>query len=282
MKKFLDIGIDAETIPTQDEYKIEQIKTIAESHKPSAPSMTKDEFGKLFELEEKVVKAMTLDGLKQMWIDKNLASVVAEKFDEIHRKTSFSAGEGGEIISFSAKTFFKSEDGTPLMVDPVTVYRYKGQEDMTEVNLLTRIVNWLGAIDDYAAANGLTTRFVGANVMGFDMRFIAQRCAINGVPMPKSGMTWLASSYDRSKYFDVLDVWSFGDKTQRPSLDRLCRYLDVDTSKFDEEGKIDGSMVWPIWRDEGQTGAERIARYNARDVMVLEPIFEKIKFFIGE
>ena len=125
-------------------------------------------------------------------------------------------------------------------------------------------------------------RFVGANIMGFDMRFMAQRCAILGVPMPRSGFSWMTSIYDRTRYFDVLDVWAFGDKTSRPSLDRLCRYLGVDTSKYDEAGRIDGSMVWPIWRDEGQEGATRIAQYNARDVRVLEPIFERIRMFTGE
>lgn len=282
MKKLLNIGMDAETIPTQDEFKIQAFKTIAEAAKPSAPQMTKDEFGKLFGLDEKIVKAMTLDGLKQMWIDKNLSQIVEEKFEEIYRKTSFSAGEGGEIISLSVKTFYKKDDGEDLMIDPLTVSRYKDEEGNSECDMLKRIVNWFFSIDDYAKSFGMDLRFVGANVMGFDMRFIAQRCAINGIQMPRGGFPWMVSSYDRSRYFDVLDVWSFGDKTQRPSLDRLCKYLNIDTSKYDEIGKIDGSMVWPIWRDEGQEGAARIARYNARDVIVLEPIFEKTKFFLGE
>lgn len=273
MKDYLNISGDIETIPTQDEYSIQRIKTIAESTEPSAPSSyTKADFGRALELDQAMVKGMDLNGLKAMWVEKFRAEFVEDKFQELYRKTSFSAEDGGEVVSASFKIIGNNADGTPVMQDPVTLYRFKGQEDVNEKEIIVRVLRWISSVSDFAASQGKKIRFVGANIAGFDFRFILQRAMILGVEIPRIGFA--SSRYSRDTYFDVLDAWNMFDVTaKRPSLDRLCRILGIETPKNDAMGDISGSMVWDIWNNDGQDGAARIAAYNARDVVVLEPIF---------
>ena len=275
-KKLLPIGSDFETIPTQDEDTIERIKNMAKGATVTPPK-TKPEMGKALGLPEDVYKSMEAEGLKAMWIDKFRLEAVDKAFEEAYRKTSFSAGEGGEIISASFKMFGENPDGSPLMPEPACCYRARG--GASEADTLKRIVNWLDKIHAYSLDKNLDIQFVGANVMLFDFRFLAQRCLINGVDLPKCGL--LASRYDRSKYFDVLTAWTFDDNQSRVSLDRLCKLLGIETPKGDEAGPIHGGMVWDIWRDGGEDGAARIARYNSRDVVVLEPIYNKLNLLLG-
>ncbi len=280
MSKYLNIGVDIETIPTQCGFRIQEIKTAAEAMNHSPPSgYTKADFGADLELEPSMVKGMELAGLKAMWLDRKLAELVEKEFQSRYRKTSFSAGAGGEVVSTSLKIFGYGPNGVPHMTDPVTLHRYRGQEDCNEVDILTRVVKWIDSVSDYAGNMNLKPRFVGANVLGFDFRFMIQRCMMLGVKPPKMDMT--SSKYSRDKYFDVLDVWSFGDQTQRPSLDALCKILNIETPKGDEIGPIHGGMVWDIWANDGQEGAQRIANYNSRDVVVLEPIFEIVSQIEG-
>lgn len=273
MKDYLNIAGDIETIPTQDEALIQRIKTIAEGSDPTPPSgYTKADFGRVLELDANMDKGMDTAGLKAMWVDRFRVDFVEEKFQELYRKTSFSAGEGGEVISASFKIIGNNADGSPIMQDPVTLHRFKGQEDIDEREIITRILRWISSVNDFSVGQGKKIRFVGANISGFDFRFILQRAMIMGIEIPRIGFA--SSRYSRDTYFDVLDAWNmFDTQAKRPSLDRLCRILGIETPKNDAIGDISGAMVWDIWNNDGQEGAARIAAYNARDAIVLEPIF---------
>lgn len=268
MKKIMPVGIDIETIPTQDEDKIAYHKLQAEGKTPTPPK-TKGDMAKDLEFPEEAANGLTASDLSKMWIDKFRLAAVEKAFDESYRKTSFSAADGGEIISISMKPFGQA--------DVATAYRYKGGD--SECSLLKRVCAYMDKLDDYAKQNNSTIQLVGANVMLFDARFIGQRCLINGIEPPKMGL--IASRYDKTKYFDVLSAWSFDDNQSRISLNRLCGILGVETPKGDEQGDIHGGMVWDIWNNDGEDGAARIARYNARDTSVLEPIYEKLVKLLG-
>lgn len=273
MNKYLNIGGDIETIPTQCEEKILSIKTRAEAKSISPPAgYTKADYGRDLGLDEKVVSSMKSDGLKAMWVDKYRVSAVEEEFEKLYRATSFSAASGGEVVSASFKIFGEDECGNKYMDEPVSVFRYNGEGSASEFDILSRISKWLDGVNNFAMERNLKPRLVGANIRLFDARFLAQRCMILGVKVPD--MLKIGSGYNMDKYFDIIDAWSFQDKTSRQSLDSICRALNIETPKNDELGKIDGSMVWDIWRDDGIEGAQRIANYNARDTCVLEPIFE--------
>lgn len=281
MKSFLNIGADIETIPCQSEEFIEKITFIARAKNVTPPSSyNKEDFGKALGLDDEMVKSMTAGGLKAMWIDRFRGEAVEDEFQKLHRETSFSAGRGGEVISCSFKVFGTGPDGvSPLMPEPVTVFRAR-DDGTTETELLVRVVNWLNKMKQYADSQGSQIRFVGANILGFDFRFMAQRMLMLGLALPSVPM--IASKYDRTRFYDVLDVWSFSDPSARVSLSLLCKLLDIPTPKSDAQGEIDGSKVWDVWRDGGMEGAQRIASYNARDAAVLEPIFNKLIALEGE
>ncbi len=278
MKKILPIGNDLETIPTQSPEAIEYLQTQAKKISAAPPtSWNKADFAKPLELDEATVKKMDLPGLKAMYQDKFRLQVVEEEFQRLYRNTSFTA-EHGEIVSAGFKIFGNSADGSPIMAAPVGVYRAKGGASETEI--LKRIVSWLDQIYDYALRENADIQFVGANVRNFDMRYLAQRCLINGIDLPRCGL--LASRYDNRKYFDVLTAWTFDDNKSSISLNRLCQALGVKSPKADDEGEIHGGMVWDIWNEKGEDGAARINRYNLRDVEVLEPLYFKLIRLYGD
>lgn len=278
MRKILPIGNDLETIPTQNPDNIEYLQTQAKKISVSAPSgWNKADFAAPLELDESTVKKMDLPGLKAMYIDKFRLKFVDDEFQRLYRNTSFTA-EYGEIVSAGFKIFGNDLNGDPIMPAPVGVYREKGGASESEI--LTRIVKWLDQIYDYSLQQNAEIQFVGANVRNFDMRFLAQRCLINGVSLPRCGL--LASRYDNRKYFDVLTAWTFDDNKSSISLNRLCETLGVKSPKADDEGEINGSMVWDIWNTGGADGAARINRYNLRDVEVLEPLYYKLIGLYGE
>lgn len=279
MKKILPVGTDFETIPSQDESIIEAINVKAKGVNVTPPSSyKKEDFGKDLELPAEAVKSMQAEGLRLMWIEKFRLREVEKEFDSLYRRTSFSAGDGGELISASFKLFGNNPDGSPLMPEPVSCYRAKGGD--SESVVIGKMVSWLDKIHDYAKSNNSQIQFVGANIQMFDLRFLAQRCMILGLKLPDCGL--LASRYDKTKYFDVLSSWNFDDSKSSISLDRLCKVLGIETPKDDEEGPIHGGMVWDIWNNGGEHGAARISRYNSRDVAVLEPIYNKLAPLYGE
>lgn len=272
--KFLNIGVDFETIPTQNPEIIESIMTASKCVNVTPPSTKEAINSDLKEpFSDSVLKGMKLDGLKNIWVEQNAVSAVEREFDKRYRNTSFSAQDGGELISSSFMALDYNEEGAPLQVEPFTRYRFKGGSD--EATLLRPIAAWLDNMQDYALGQGKTLRFVGARVRNFDMRFFVQRCMILGIPLPKIG--FLYSRYDRSRYFDVLSAWNFDDDKASVSLDKLCRVLNVESPKGDDKGDINGSMVWDIWNKGGEEGAKRIGFYNSRDVAVLRPLFDILK-----
>lgn len=270
---FLNVGCDLETIPTQNPDQIENIMTQAKSIKVSPPATKEAINAELKEpFAEATLKGMKLDGLKAIWAEQHAVSAVEAEFDRLYRKTSFSAGDGGEIVAASFMALDRNEHGEPLQAEPNTRFRHKG--GVSEADMLKPVVAWLDEVYEWARSANKQLRFVGANVYLFDFRFLIQRCLILGIPLPKFGL--ISSKYDRTKYFDVLSVWNFYDERSSISLDRLCKTLNVESPKNDDIGEINGAMVWDIWRNEGEAGAERIAKYNARDVIALRPLFEKL------
>jgi DNA polymerase elongation subunit (family B) len=102
------------------------------------------------------------------------------------------------------------------------------------------------------------TIFVGHNIHSFDLRFIWQRCVINGVKMnPVLKAACKAKAWDR-QIGDTLLLWN-SDRDKRISLDRLCKVLGVKTSK----GDMDGSKVYETYL---AGDLQKIADYCGEDV----------------
>ena len=165
--------------------------------------------------------------------------------EELYRKTSFD-GSKGEICCIG----WAVDDG------PVeTVFRELHQ---SEADMLR---------DFFRQGQGQEYEIVGHNVLAFDIRFLYQRCVINGVK--PSFNLWQNERYTGGKIYDTMTAWAgWGN---RISLNNLCGALSVPV----KSGGMDGSMVWDYVLD-GRI--EEVADYCREDVAATRACYERMIF----
>lgn len=116
---------------------------------------------------------------------------------------------------------------------------------------------------------------VGHNHIGFDLRFVYQRCVVLGIQPP----WWLPVNprpWDSDVVFDTMVQWAGIRDYVR--MDDVCSALGVGGkgSEFDGNEDIDGSRVWDYVRD-GKVGI--VARYCAGDVERTRAMFRRMTFW---
>jgi hypothetical protein len=112
-------------------------------------------------------------------------------------------------------------------------------------------------------------RFVGHNILGFDLRFLLQRSIVNGI-RPPAFIPFNAKPWEQDKVFDTMTAWAgVGGKIK---LDKLCKALGL-PGKPDG---IDGSQVW----DYVKSGRiAEVAEYCANsDVAQTRECFYRLTF----
>lgn len=180
--------------------------------------------------------------------------------EEAYRKQSFDAA-AGELVSIS----WASDDCTAAR----TAVRGPGED---ERQLLSAFFTGVVALLDANAIRLADGRelwegspyFIAHNAP-FDLGFLWRRSIILGIRPP---FTLPAPNAREGKdYGCTMAQWAGYRGTI--SIDRLCRALDVETPK----GDLDGSKVFDAW----QAGElERIAKYNAADVLAVRTIWQRL------
>jgi len=99
-------------------------------------------------------------------------------------------------------------------------------------------------------------RFVGFNIVGFDLPFLFQRSIINGVSVPpdlREGRWW------NSRFVDLQQVWCcYSNRTEGQSLDAICKACGFG-------GKVGrGKDFAGLWR----TDRKAAETYLLRDVEI--------------
>lgn len=170
--------------------------------------------------------------------------------EEAYRKTSFD-GAKGEIVSIA----FADDD-----CDPITVHRGTNG-GISEVLMLqlafARIELLLG---------GKSPWWIGQNIGGFDLKFLFQRAVINRV-----NPNFDFKQYGRhgSQFYDTMQAWAgYGNRVSQANL---CKALGIEGKPDD----IDGSKVWDFYK-AGKI--ERIAEYNADDIVKVRKIYKRLNF----
>jgi 3'-5' exonuclease len=163
--------------------------------------------------------------------------------------------EFGKIICICAGTFYQKQGEFRLRVKS-----YAGHD---EKKLLIEFVNML---DNYSKHGNV--KLCAHNGQEFDYPYIARRCLINSVPIPKMLDVAGAKPWDiKDTLLDTLQLWKFGDYKNYTSLELLCAIFDIPTPKDD----IDGSQVANVyWRENN---LDRIIRYCEKDVFALAQLF---------
>ena len=107
--------------------------------------------------------------------------------------------------------------------------------------------------------------FAGHNIIGFDIRVIKQRAMVIGIPIPPI-FPIDAKPWDKTVY-DTMLKWDSRDFIK---MDLIAKAFGIDG-----KGAVDGSMVYPMWK-EGKY--EEIAMYCNDDVRMGRAVYNHMTF----
>ena len=191
---------------------------------------------------------------QELWKKKMKTAIEREEktAEELYNRAGIYS-EFGKIVCISTG-FFKDENAN--------TFRMKSFSGHDESKLLEDFSVLLdsGTIESLCAHNGKE----------FDFPYIARRCLINGMNIPKlldnaGKKPWEVNHYD------TMELWKFGDFKSYTSLNLLAATFGIRSPKDD----IDGSDVWRVYWQERDL--ERIKIYCQKDVATTAKLFLKFK-----
>ena len=109
----------------------------------------------------------------------------------------------------------------------------------------------------------------GHNAKEFDFPFIARRCVVNSVQLPRSLRISGRKPWEVG-HLDTMSLWCFGDRKAYTSLALLAHILGIPTPKDD----IKGADVARIYHAEHDI--DRIARYCRKDVIATAQLYLRL------
>jgi DNA polymerase elongation subunit (family B) len=195
-----------------------------------------------------------------------------EKFQKLWDKKSAYFRSNDQLASeVYERAGIYSEFGKIICISVGTIYQKKGESRIRvksyanhdEKKLLYEFVNMLENYSKNAAI-----KLCAHNGLEFDYPYIARRCLINGIAIPKILDVAGAKPWDvKDTLLDTLQLWKFGDYKHFTSLELLCAVFDIPTPKDD----IDGSEVAGVYWKENDL--DRIIKYCEKDVFALSQLF---------
>lgn len=109
-------------------------------------------------------------------------------------------------------------------------------------------------------------QWVGHAISTFDLRFLWQRCLVLGIAPPVT----LPVNDRAGLVTDTMTEWGgWGNRDRWPSLDKLCRILDIPSPK---DG-MNGSQVWDYAK---QGRFDEIAEYCRSDVTAVREVYRRM------
>lgn len=250
-----NIYIDIETIPSQQPGALEAFQKEARENFKAPAGLTKGQAAKDMGKTDAEVKFIGKDDLIAQW-EKEMAPKLAESVaEENWRKTALDATQG-EVFSIAwavndaeikcvSRDLSHPDSEKGLLVDFFTTL----VSELTDKSNTQRRHMW-----------------VGQYVAGFDLKFLFQRCVINGI-RPLVSLDF--NGRHGSEFFDNQIAWA-GFKG-RASQDSIARALGLPGKPDD----IDGSKVWDFI---AAGNAERVIEYNKLDVQDVRAIYRRLNF----
>ena len=239
----MDIHIDIETVPAQDPAIIAEMEEEAREQREALESSYREKLDavvapKNYKDPEKIADYMESKKEELLaWLERQKAQL-EEDADEKYRKTALD-GARGEICVIS----WAVNDGPIRHVcqDPT------GQAaDADEAGMLREFFKDLQADAEELPpeSRNRRLRWIGHNILGFDLRFIFQRCVIHQIP-PAVSLHQAAPPHS-DFIFDTMLEWA--GFRGRVSESNLCKALGIADKGSELEGTdaegIDGSQVW--------------------------------------
>lgn len=197
------------------------------------------------------------DAFKQLW-DKKAKKISSndETPEAIYQRAGIYA-EFGKIICISV--------GLIVNKDDKMFFRVKSFAGLDEAEMLTDFVDML---NKFSAKPGAT--LCAHNGKEFDFPYIARRCLINGIRLPKI-LNIAGKKPWEVMFLDTMELWKFGDYKHYTSLNLLTHIFNIPTPKDD----IDGSQVAEVFYKEKDL--ERIVRYCEKDVLAVAQLLLRYK-----
>jgi len=211
---------------------------------PTQDAMIREQIAKTITAPAQYKKA---DSIAQWEIENKPAAV-----EEAVLKTSFDGAAGHIVVAGIA---FDNED-------PIAIYSQDWQ--FSERETITRLFDLIS--ERCRGPSQRKPRFIGHNLVGFDLRFLFQRAVMLQV-RPPNVIPFTAKPWDDS-IFDTMTAWS-GMK-DKVSLDKLATAMRVGS-----KGGIDGSQVWPMVQ-EGRI--DEVAAYCCNDVAMTRAVYHRMTF----
>ncbi|MEX1131930.1 MAG: 3'-5' exonuclease [Flavobacteriales bacterium] len=176
--------------------------------------------------------------------------------EEIYGEKGGILAEFGKIICIGVGSLRNEDEGHGMRV---TSFHGDDERDVLQrfVDLLDKHYNsdehWL----------------CGHNGKEFDFPYIARRCVVHGIQLPKllniAGMKpWEVG------HLDTMNLWSFGDRKAYTSLALLTHILGIPTPKDD----ISGADVARVYYED--MDLERIAVYCKKDVVATAQLYLRL------
>lgn len=171
--------------------------------------------------------------------------------EEAWRKTSFDGAYGHICVVGLA---FDDEPAQAI---------YSTDWHDSEAQILTKLFDAIDARID--AHPNVRPRFVGHNLVEFDLRFLFQRCVVLGV-RPSRHIPFSAKPWDDAVY-DTMVRWG---ARAGGSLNKISKALGLGS-----KGDLDGSKVWDYVRD-GRIA--EVADYCKNDVDLTRALYKRMTF----
>ena len=151
---------------------------------------------------------------------------------------------------------------------PVDVI-YRGNQGDKEADVLSGFLDAITHVNDEYGNRGVISKWIGHYICGFDLRFLWQRCVINGIK-PELKIPYDAKPWD-SSVFDTKIAWTGASQySGAGSLDALALVM-----LGEGKGEINGANVYDYWM-RGEY--KMIADYNKKDVEMCRNLYKKMTF----
>lgn len=201
-------------------------------------------------------------------LDERTAKLFADKTRWEQERQEKSAEE-----LYSERAGIFAEFGRIICIGAGSLHSEKGQwnlrvtsfQDEHEYDLLQRFSDLLNRHFDTDEH-----WLCGHNGKEFDFPWIARRCIVNRVPLPRLLDIGGLKPWEVG-HLDTMAMWSFGDRKNFTSLALLTHLLGIPTPKDD----ITGADVARVYYEE--RGLERIAAYCRKDVVATVQLFLRLR-----
>ncbi len=177
--------------------------------------------------------------------------------EEIYGEKGGILAEFGRIICIGVGRVEKRADGLHL--------RTTSFHDRDETVVLRRFTELLDR-----HYHGNDHWLCGHNGKEFDFPYIARRCVVNRIPLPRLLDIGGLKPWEVG-HIDTMNMWSFGDRKNFTSLALLAHILGIPTPKDD----ITGADVARVFYEEDDL--ERIATYCRKDVVATVQLFLRLR-----